>query len=396
MRIAYINSESNSSTGSIIQNLTSQAVKQGNEVCFITAINNPFPFIKDSFVTFRGPISHYATKINADISGRDGFANHLETKKAIRFLKAWKPDVIHLNNPTDHYLDLRLLLNYIAEEHIPTVYSVHDCWLLSGRCVSFGPCEKWKTGCGHCPYRKNGQGILLCDRSAHYWKLKRALINNTPYLELACASRWMKDTLSLGGFNKSISIVHNGVDLSTFKPSPKKDDLITLAQGRKIILFASAVWNEDKGLNYLREIASKIDQQRYFLVAAGLQGQAEVPGVYTLPLIRNRTELASFFSTGDIFVNLTLFDTYSMVNLEAMACGTPVISFASGGATEMLQEGINGYSVKTGDVISLLSLLDKANFERSKVAQSVQDYDAEHFFDKYLVLYQKVIAEKNH
>jgi putative colanic acid biosynthesis glycosyltransferase len=123
----------------------------------------------------------------------------------------------------------------------------------------------------------------------------------------------MKETLSEGGFTKPISVIHNGIDLSVFKPSAKKGDLLTLAKGRKIVLFASAVWNEDKGLKYLREMGKTIDSSRYFLVAAGLKGQADVHGVYALPIIRDRSELASFFSTGDVFVNLTLFDTYSMV-----------------------------------------------------------------------------------
>jgi putative colanic acid biosynthesis glycosyltransferase len=387
MKVALINSQLNGSTGAVVLGLSSALKEKGAEACLITS-HSP----SELYPTFEtnGPIvARLFSKMDIRLNGNDGFTNCLRTKKALRFLDQEKPDIIHLHNVHEHYIDVALVIDYAKRKGIPVLWTLHDAWLLSGRCCSFEAhhCEKWKSGCGHCPYKKNYPATLL-DSSAHYWALKREVASG---VILVSPSHWLADLLSSSGYPNP-KVIPNGVDTAVFYPQKPLESVLEAAQGRRVVLAASSSWNKEKGLEDLQRLAQELDPQHSLLAVAGLS--EAIPGVFSLPLIHDPLTMARFYSSGDVFVNFTQEDNLPSVNIESIACGTPVVTYQTGGASEMIQEGVNGFSVPKGDFAlaksRVLSLLGKP-FAKETVSQSEPLFTKKAFAASYLALYDDLL-----
>lgn len=156
---------------------------------------------------------HYAVSRFFDL---EGLMSKKATKKLVKEIERINPDIIHLHNIHDHYLNYSLLFNYLAGKRIPVVWTQHDLWAVTGGCCyTFDGCERWKVCCGPCVLRK---GIKL-DQSKKNFLLKRELFSSLKSLTLVPVSNWLGGILNdsfLGGNN--IQIIHNGIDINIFSP----------------------------------------------------------------------------------------------------------------------------------------------------------------------------------
>lgn len=342
------------------------------------------------------------SKLWTKIQGHHGFYNKTETRRLLEWIDRIKPDLIHMHNIHNHYVNIEMLLGYIAKHSIPCVLTMHDCWSFTGHCAYFdyANCEKWKTGCHHCPnLREYPKTFALHDPSAWNHRHKKALFAplNITYVS---PSRWLCD-LQRQSFlaDKTCLVIHNGVDTEVFKPI--KSDIRKLygIGDRKMILAVAAGLVTRKGRDYLMELPSHLHADEV-LVLVGLTKKQ----MATLPkedkriaIERTSTpdELVSLYSTADVFLNPTLEDNFPTTNIEALACGTPVVTFRTGGSGESVTSS-TGYVVKKGDFQALFRAtravlnMGKDYYQKSCRELAVAKFEKNKQYEKYIDLYEKI------
>ena len=272
-----------------------------------------------------------------------GFGSKLATEKFIEWVKEYNPDIIHLHNIHGYYINVEVLFKYLAESNKPVIWTLHDCWAFTGHCAyySYVKCDKWKTGCFNCPQKKRYPSSLLWDASKKNWQKKKALFTSVKNMTLVTPSKWLANEVKKSFLSKyPMKVIANGIDLDVFKPTPsdfkEKNGLV----GKKIILGVASSWSECKGLKDFIEL-SKILDEKYKIVLVGLSENQikELPeNILAISRTNNVKELAEIYTAADIFFNPTYEDNFPTVNLEAQACGTPVITYRTGGSVESVSE----------------------------------------------------------
>ena len=333
-----------------------------------------------------------------------GFGSKIVTDRLIHYLQNEKPDVIHLHNLHGFYVEVQMLFSYLKDENIKTVWTLHDCWPFTGHCAfyEYEKCDKWKTGCGACKaHRRAYPYALFCDNSANNYLLKKACFTGHKNLVIVTPSEWLKKQVEQSFLKEYfVKVIYNGVDLDIFKPMETTEKagfpgaIDTLAVGKKIILGVANVWEKRKGMSYFEWLADHISED-YQIVIIGVNKKQQrhislrfMPDNF-LPLIRTESiqELAKWYGRAFVFVNPTLEDNFPTTNLEALACGTPVISFDTGGSPEALDEN-TGRVVKKGDKEALLKAITSLNCDRALCRSRAEAFDKKSRFSEYLDLYE--------
>lgn len=337
---------------------------------------------------------HFAEQTVLD---NEGLCSCRATKDLLRQIKIIRPDVVQLHNLHDHYLNYKLLFDYLNQTDIKVVWTFHDCWAFTGHCFHFVTvgCEKWRSGCGVCPM-KNVLPKTLLDRSNKNLKLKMRLFSGCRNLTIVPCSDWMAGFVQQSFLkDKEIRVIKNGVDLSVFKPAPSS------TVGKIRILGVSSVWNKDKGLYDFYRLRKMLDPERFEIVLAGLNaGQVKTlpEGIVGIERTQSVEELVSLYSSANVLVNPTYADTFPTVNLEALACGTPVITYRTGGSPEAVTPE-TGWIVEQADVDGIASILmnlalkDRSEIDAQRQAcrtRAEQEFDKNKCFEKYIKLYESL------
>ncbi len=337
------------------------------------------------------PYSHY---FEQRVFDNEGLCSRRATKKLIATIKSISPDIIQLHNIHDHYLNYRLLFEYLNTTAIKVVWTFHDCWAFTGHCFHFvtKDCVKWKTGCSHCPLR-NAYPKTLLDRSSRNYKLKRDLFMSNVNLSIVACSDWMSNFVQESFLkSKSIHTIHNGVDLSVFTPSPSGRGGQSFS-----ILAVSSVWTQEKGLFDIYKLRDLLPSDfDIVLVGVSPKQQQHLPaGITGIQRTQDIHELVQLYRSADVLINPTYADTFPTVNLEALACGTPVITYNTGGSPEAVDES-TGVVVPQGDVQALADaiLRLKAHPLSSEACRSRAEvfFDKDKCFEKYLTLYNQLLS----
>lgn len=333
---------------------------------------------------------HYAAHRLFD---REGLMSKGATRKLIKQIDEIKPDIIHLHNIHDHYLNYPLLLEYLAKADIPVVWTQHDCWAFTGGCMYYDlqNCDKWKNGCKDCPEHR----AILCDTTEKQYALKRELLSKTKNLTYVPVSDWLGDALRESHQKeRPIMTIHNGVDLSLFKPLSVSDGS-RVSKGFKIIGVA-AIWDKRKGLEDFIRLRSMLSAE-YEITLVGLtpeQVKALPSGIKGITRTTNIQELVQLYSESDVFVNPTYSDNFPTTNIEALACGTPVITYRTGGSPEAIDEN-TGVVVEQGNVVALANSIMKMR-EHPQSSEACRQraetlFDKDKCFETYIELYEELL-----
>ena len=321
-----------------------------------------------------------------------GFGSKRATKKFIEWVRAYDPDVIHLHNIHGYYINIKVLFHYLREAGKPVIWTLHDCWAFTGHCVHFDwiGCEKWKCGaCAHCSKRSGYPKSLFLDRSARNFKKKRELFCGVPDLTLVTPSKWLADLAQKSFFEGSpIKVIHNGIDTGVFKPTESDFRAKNGLENAVIVLGVASAWSESKGLSDFVRLSSLLGET-HKIVLVGLteaQKAALPPEILGITRTNNTKELAEIYTAADVFVNPTYQETFGMVNLEAQACGTPVITYHTGGTPETLDSN-SGILVKKGDIEAVARILQSGT---PRTVQACADWDKNRCFAADVNLYEEV------
>ena len=323
------------------------------------------------------------------------------TKKFLKELDKYKPDIIHLHNIHGSFLNIELLFDYINCRNLKLIWTFHDCWPFTGHCAHFDmiACNKWQSHCHSCPILKSYPRTIV-DSSSQEFDRKRSLFNGVKNLTIVTPSNWLKQKVGNSFLNSwPCEVINNGIDLSIYKPT-KGDfrDKHNLSH-KKIILGVSFGWDYAKGLDVFIELSSMIPQE-YKIVLVGTDEKVDklIPdNIISIHRTHDQSELAEIYSAADVFVNPTRQDTFPTVNMESLACGTPVITFKTGGSTEIITPEC-GIAIDKNDIKALYSAIikmcDNSNKESCVIEcqkQSVK-FDEKIAFNKYADLYLKVFS----
>jgi len=277
------------------------------------------------------------------ITGYYGFTSKRATKKLIKWIGKIQPDIIHLHNIHGGFAHIEVLFEYLSEKNIPVVWTLHDCWSFTGHCSHFKlvNCDKWKTGCYKCPEKENYPKRYFFDRSKEQYERKKKAFTSVKNMTFITPSKWLADLVKESYFkNYSVYTINNGIDLSMFKPTENKIKEKLGIESKKMILGVQMAWGKRKGLDYIIEISKKISSE-YKIVLVGLNERQlkQIPdNIIGLPKTKTQKELVEYYSAADVFINTTLEENFPTVNLEAVACGTPVVTFDTGGCKETINE----------------------------------------------------------
>lgn len=385
------------STGRIACEIAKLVAEDGGEC----RIGYGIPGVSNDAESFAWRIgSPFERKIHAVIRkllDAEGYGSYFATQKFIRDLKQWKPDLIHLHNLHGCYLHLPTLFRFLIKANVPVVWTLHDCWPFTGHCAYFDfcGCEQWKQQCSHCPQQKSYPICIGLDGSKRNHRMKKKWFSKLQNMTFVAPCKWMLMPLKQSFLGKNpAKVIVNGVNLNDF--SPVQSDLRNRygLENCKVCLSVASEWDHRKGLSYLIKAAENMGEA-YRFVVIGLEEEqiAALPkSMIGISRTAHVDELAQWYTAADCFVNPTLEDNMPMVNLEALACGTPVVTFATGGCPEAVDETC-GIVVPQRDLNALCDAIEKAAsgvFTTEACIRRAQGFDSKKTFQAYLNLYKEL------
>ena len=303
-------------------------------------------------------IDYFTHALYTRLTDKCGFGSVRATCAFLKKLEKLQPDLVQLHMLHGYYINLALLFNYLKEQEIPVVWTLHDSWVITGHCPCFDMigCEKWKAGCHDCPQRSHHPSSWFVDNSEWNWHKKRELFTSLKNLTIVTPSNWMAGIVA-ESFLKDfpIKVIHNGINSQIFKPTSSNVKSRIGAEGKKIVLGVSSTWAPSKGLVDFCQLAGKLPKE-YQIVLVGLSKKQiqSLPGqIIGIEKTDSVQGLAELYTAAHVFVNPTYEDNYPTTNLEALSCGTPVVTYRTGGSVEAVEESGTGAIVERGDIEAL-------------------------------------------
>ena len=392
------------STGRIAENIGLLAMRQGWN-CYIAhgpRYANPSQLKNICTETSWGEKLHGLKSLFLD---EHGLGSKRATFKLIDELDKISPDIVHLHNIHGYYLNYPILFDYLSGTNVPVVWTLHDCWGMTGHCVHFDyvHCNKWMTHCEHCPQLHTYPKALFRDNSYNNYELKRkCFLKIKDRLHLVPVSDWLEGLLRQSFLKEcSITRIHNGIDITTFSPVVGSVPSAMSGRFKFWILGVASPWSKRKGYDdfiQLRKVLSK----DFGIVMVGLTPKQirQLPdGVIGIERTNNIAQLAELYSSADVFFNPTWEDNFPTTNLEALACGTPVITYRTGGSPEAISED-TGFVVDQGDLSGVMAAIElvrkqgKTFYVEKCRERAVAHFDKDVSYQKYIDLYNRILSSK--
>ncbi|MDT0540975.1 glycosyltransferase [Croceitalea sp. P059] len=404
MKLLQINTVVNyGSTGRIAEQIGDLALEKGFKSYIAYGRKNGNSH--SELIRIGTKFDNYTHVAKTRITDKHGLGSVGATKKFISIINEIEPDIIHLHNIHGYYLNYKLLFEYLNEIQIPIVWTLHDCWSFTGHCAYFDfvNCSKWISGCHSCPqlaaYPKS-----YVDNSKANFNLKSKLFAANKNLTLVPVSFWLKNLLTKSVLkNLQKKVIHNGVNLEKFKPYSDTTDIDRKFNivNEHLILGVASVWEQRKGLQDFVKLNDLL-KDRFKIMLVGLdkkQINSLPANIIGIERTESQEELAQIYSRADVFFNPTYEDNFPTTNLEAMACGTPVITYDTGGSPESITDE-TGFIITKGDLrlaLEKIELLVNKNkiATTSKCRDNISsNYEMNKQFEKYFDLYEKILSKK--
>lgn len=398
-KVLFINLGNFGSTGTIMKGIGESA--ESNDFCCYyaypgTQLNKPRE--SNDIIICSAIMRKVAEKIGY-YTGLKGGWLFFETKRLMKRIDEIKPEIIHLHNLHDTYVHLPLLFNYIKKHKVPIVWTLHDSWAFTGHCPYFtmAKCDKWKIGCHDCPNYRDYPSSFF-DNSKRMWKLKKKWFTGVENMTIVTPSQWLADLVKqsfLGEY--PVRVIHNGIDLTVFKPTPSDfREKYQIRKEKKILLGVAFDWGIRKGLDVFVELSKRLAPEKYQIVLVGTDEQVDrqLPtNIISVHRTQNQTELAEIYTAADVFVNPTREEVLGLVNIEANACGTPVITFNTGGSPECINEK-SGMVIPYGDIDAMKEsieyICDNSSFSEKDCIARAASFDQKKKYREYLDLYETI------
>lgn len=401
MNILQINiNYSIGSTGNIVRNI--------ENLLQIKGFNSFVAFGRDDYINYNtiligSKIDVYVHMLGTRLFDKHGLYSQKATKKFIEDVEKLDIDVFHLHNIHGYYLHYPTLFKYLKEKNKPVVWTLHDCWSFTGHCTHYNyiGCDRWQTMCYSCPQKSRYPASYIFDNSKENFLLKKEYFTSLDKLTIVTPSHWLANEVKKSFLKDfDIKVIYNGIDLNIFQPRKSDFRKKFKLDNDFLILGVSGVWTDRKGFNHFLELAKMLkDDEKLVLVGLDDKQLNNLPkNIIGIKKIVNQKELSNIYSAVDVFVNLTLEEVLGLTNIESLACGTPVITFNSGGSPETID--INtGISVDKGNLdkvyeaIQIIKKNRKETYSIHCLNRAKQYFDKDNNFNEYIKLYENLIKE---
>lgn len=401
MKVLQINSVCGyGSTGRIAVDLYHTLEEQGHECCIAYGRGKAPENIRT--IKFGNKLDLYFHILLTRLFDKHGFGSKYVTRKLIQQIKDYNPDVIHLHNIHGYYINIEILFQYLKETNKPVIWTLHDCWSFTGHCAHFAPidCSKWKNQCEKCQLKGDYPKSSIFDCSKTNYLRKKKVFTGVKGLLIVTPSKWLANVVKHSFLKDYQTItISNGIDKKIFHPlapvqiAQKKEELTRKYKidfSKIIYLGVASVWTRDKGFYDFIEITKIISEEEQIVLVGVDKKQKEIlpPNIVAIERTENQMELADLYSCADVFLNPTYADTFPTVNMEAIMCGTPIVTYNACGSPESVLNGC-GEVVEVGQYKEMVLKARVLTGISEKVAVPVI-FDKEDFCRKYYEIYLKV------
>ncbi|MBO5014256.1 MAG: glycosyltransferase [Bacteroidaceae bacterium] len=403
MRILQINAVyGHGSTGVIVKDIYELCNKSDIE-CFLASPDPDVLFCPTGY-KIGNQMDHKIHAFLCRAGGKQAYYSAISTRKLCKYIDRISPDIVHLHNLHSNYIHLNRLLKFLAERRISVVVTLHDCWFYTGGCFHYttSRCDKWKTTCGDCPRRYMDTPAYLCDSSHCILNDRKIYFDMIDNLTVTGVSSWITSEAQKSVLSKhKIVTIRNGVDTKVFHPcsSSLKRDLNL--EDKFVILGPASKWLLKINSDYLSKFCNLLKDDEVLLLygATDTETYKGLPAnVITYGYIHDREELVLLYSGADVFANVSHEDSFSLINIEAQACGTPIVTFACTGLTDTIDNQC-GYSVSPNDVNEMYDKIQMIRSELEIYSSKCRDYvlkyhDKNNIYDSYIKLYEEMVIHK--
>lgn len=393
MKILQINTTVNTgSTGRIVEAIGQMAIRQGHESYI--AMGRGQQQSASHRIRIGNQWDIYWHGIVTRLFDRHGLSSKQAT---VNFLGRWQyqpPDIIGLHNIHGYYLHYPTLFSFIKQHHTPVIWTFHDCWPFTGHCAHFESvdCEKWKTHCKECPQQR-AYPASFRDRSFQNFENKRSAFQGVEQLQVVTPSHWLA-RLTKQSFLQEypVHVIHNGIDLNVFKPLD--------FTRKKMVLGVASIWSASKGLNDFKRLRQCLqgDWQIVLIGLSNKQIRGLPSGITGIARTESVDELVQWYNRASVFINPTYSDNFPTTNIEALACGTPVITYDTGGSPEAVDEN-TGRVVQKGDIIGLVNAIkeirqmDQGGLVKNCRLRAEKYFNQLDRYNEYVRLYETLVEE---
>lgn len=390
MKIVQINSVCGSgSTGKICVAVSQLLTERNIENYILYAISHSdYPLS----IKYMSSLETKIEALKSRVFGNYGFGAKSATKRLIKELERISPDVVQLHNLHSHNVNLPMLFSYLKEKKVKIFWTFHDCWSFTGYCSYYDipQCSKWKSGCEKCPLKSHYSWFF--DRSSYTYNRKKEIFADLD-LTIITPSKWLKEQVEQSFFKGyEVKVINNGIDLSKFYPKDSDFRKKYNIKDKYIVLGVAFDWGKRKGLDVFIELSKRLDS-RFQIVLVGTNDEIDkkLPeNIISIHRTQNQEELAEIYTAADVYANPTREEVFGLVNVEANACGTPVVTFNTGGSPECIDEK-SGIVVERNNIDALESAIKKVcievPFDKNDCINRAKLFDKNDKFCEYVDLY---------
>ena len=423
MRVAHINVTATLSTGVIAADISRVLMDRGHKA--LVAFARGYYPVGVPWLRIGNHAEWAWHLLWARAADRAGFAGRWGTRKLVRKLSAYRPDIVHLHNLHGYYLHMPTLFRWLERTGVPVVWTLHDCWAYTGHCAYYTMaagdasraegrthrrattrgCDRYKRGCGHCPQKRAYPRSVGLDQSARNWHEKRALENKLRRLWLVTPSQWLAGEVQKSFLRDfPVHVIPNGIDLTAFRPCEDLEYLKDVVlkhrleelEGRRVLLSVASVWDARKGLEDFYEL-SKLLSDEYRILLVGLTDwQREWLPQNIIGIGRTETlrELCALYTAADLYISLSHEETMGMTLLEAMACGTQVLCYNVTALPESVTDQV-GWAAPMGDMAAVAEAVKRlcdAPKAAAACRRHAETYDKDKRYLAYVRLYEGILG----
>lgn len=393
-------------TGRITEQIGEKILAEGWESYVATYA--PIKESTSKVIVEKNNILRFIHRLFSRLLDAQGLLSIIQTSKMIKRIKEIDPDIVHLHDIHGSWINYPLLFRYIQKYNKPVVWTFHDCWAFTGHCAYFDDanCYRWETGCYNCPLKNH----FSIDCSSKNYKLKKKYFANVNNMMIVPVSEWISEITRHSFLAKyPLCTIHNGIDTDAFSPKTNKIRTSLGLSNQFVVLGVAANWGRSKGLNDFIALAH---QNSYKIVLIGIPDslKKELPNsIIAISHTDSQEQLAEYYSMADVFVNPTYHDNFPTVNLEALACGTPIVTYRTGGSPEAIEnmptkeliaENKYGYVVEKGNINALAQaiefLMNETEEKRKQRSYACRKRAVEMFnkntcFNQYIEVYKRLL-----
>lgn len=394
MRVLFVNLVYGvGSTGKIIADIADLLRRGGSDVRILYGTGAD-PSDADARRT-AGRLEYYAHNALSRLTDHAGLYSRAATRRMIREIKTFQPDLIHLHTLHGFYVNYEMLFHFLKGAGIPVVWTLHDCWSFTGHCTHFSQikCTQWQTECHDCRLLRRYPHCYGKGDVRRNFRRKKDAFTRVKNLVITTPSQWLAGQVALSFLQDYPRVViPNGIDRTVFRPQASDLRKRYHLEDKKIVLGVASTWSAQKGLPDLLALAERLGAD-YQVVLIGLTAQQLThvpPNVLGLPRTANQMELAQWYTAADVFVNPTYEETFGLTTVEAQSCGAPAAVYETDGCPETLVTG-DSVLVAQGDLDGLERAVRGIVRCGTRVAPcETERFDKERIYGEYIWLYERM------